>query len=359
MTVGTKPLRAVPAPPLLSPDVAAVGPAIPPIERLRYMSPKEWEDFIFEWAHGLKARYAKVDQCAGAGDMGRDIIGFASSTADDPWDNYQCKHYESALVPTDIWLELGKLAYYTYIGEYTLPRAYQFVAPRGAGNKLSKLLRKPARLRDDLISGWDKYCRSKITDTGDVVLDAGLKAHILAMDFSIFSAASPLTLLEEHSKTPFYTSRFGGGLPPRDTTPPSPPAAVAAHEATYVRALLDAYEDRSSQTFASIDDVKETQLTGHFARARVEFYSAESLRAFSRDNVPTGTFEALLDEVHHGVADVVEQAHPDGFECVLATVKQAKALQLTANALVGRTTQPDRGGMCHQLANDNRLRWRK
>jgi hypothetical protein len=358
MTLGTKPLRLTAAPPLLSPDIAAVGPAVPAIERLRYMSPKEWEDFIFEWAHSLKGRYEKVEQCAGAGDMGRDIIAFTSMTSDDPWDNYQCKHYEAALVPTDIWIELGKLAYYTYIGEYSLPRAYQFVAPRGAGNKLSKLLRKPAQLRDELISGWERYCRSRIKGTGVVDLDVGLKAHILQMDFSIFSAASPLTILDDHRKTPFYTSRFGGGLPQRDAAP-TPPAVIAAHEAIYVRALLDAYEERLTQAFASIDEVNNAQLMGHFSRSRVEFYSAEALREFSRDNVPAGTFEGLLDEVYNGVADVVDQAHPDAFERVLATVRQAKALQLTANALVGRTTQHDRGGMCHQLANDERVRWRK
>src|SRR5262245_2941911 len=132
MTAGTKPLRPVVTPPPLSPDAAATGPLIPPLDMLRLMSSGQWEDFVFEWAHGaLKAQYARVEQSAGSGDMGRDIIAFASSAADDPWDNYQCKHYDHRLMPTDIWVELGKLAHYTHTGAYTVPRAYYFVAPQG------------------------------------------------------------------------------------------------------------------------------------------------------------------------------------------------------------------------------------
>jgi hypothetical protein len=74
--------------------------------------------------------------------------------------------------------------------------------------------------------------------------------------------------------------------------------------------------------------------------------------------VPAGTFESFLDEVQDGIDDVVQAKHQDSYERVLAVVKQAKTLQLTANALVSRTTTTDRGGMCHQLANDLRVRWR-
>ena len=58
------------------------------------MSAKEWEDFIFEWAPSLKSKYGRIEQCGGAGDLGRDILAFESTTADDPWDNHQCKHYD-------------------------------------------------------------------------------------------------------------------------------------------------------------------------------------------------------------------------------------------------------------------------
>ena len=80
--------------------------------------------------------------------MGRDITAATGPEDDAPWDNYQCKHYKDPLAPGDVWLELGKLIYYTQRGEYTFPRKYFFVAPQGAGNKLSRLLRKPEQLAD-------------------------------------------------------------------------------------------------------------------------------------------------------------------------------------------------------------------
>jgi hypothetical protein len=75
--------------------------------------------------------------------------------------------------------------------------------------------------------------------------------------------------------------------------------------------------------------------------------------------VPAGAFEGLLEEVYDGVIDVVDADHADGYERVLAVAAQAKALQPTANVLVTRVTAADKGGMCHQLANDLRLRWRR
>jgi hypothetical protein len=359
MPIKTKP---IPSPPFhvgaLNLDVAVAGLVIAPIERLRHMSAQTWADFIFEWVHSLKSKYARTEQCDGSGDMGRDIVAFESLVKDDPWDNYQCKHYDHPLMPTDVWVELAKLAYYTFIKEYSLPRRYVFVAPQGAGNTLSKLLRRPDELRKGLFAAWDKYCHMKISIKNSVTLDASLTNHIKRMDFSIFTAISPLTLIEEHRSTPWYTARFGGGLPPRSNATP-PPKSIAANETNYVRALLDAYEDHLRIVLGNVDDLSDEDLINHFSRSRREFYSAESLREFSRDNVPAGTFEGLLDEVHDGVIDVVQATHADAYERVLATVKQAKALQLTANALVARTWPADRGGICHQLANDLRVRWRR
>lgn len=342
----------------LSLDVAMSGPAIPPIERLRFMNPKDWTDFVLEWVDSLKRKYARVERCDGAGDMGRDIVASESLAQDDPWDNYQCKHYDHPLMPTDIWEELGKLAFHTFNREYSLPRHYVFVAPQAAGNALSRLLRKPDKLRDELFGAWDRYCRKNITQTGEVVLSSKLKDHIKAMNFGIFGVVPPLTLIVEHSRTPWHVARFGMGLPPRADAP-SPPATISAGETNYVRALLDAYEDRLGIPLGGTDDLGDAGLRSHFSRSRIEFYSAESLREFSRDNVPGGTFERLLDQVYDGVMDVVQAGHKDAYERVLSTVKQAKLLQLNENILVARTRPADRGGMCHQLANELKLKWRQ
>lgn len=359
MGLGTKPLRVLSRPTTpIGPDTAATGKLVPPLTQLRQFSPSDWEDFVLEWADSLKKKYRLVEKCAGAGDMGRDIVAFKSANSVDPWDNYQCKHYRAPLAPSDVWVELGKLAYYSFINEYSLPRAYVFVAPQGAGNTLSKLLKDPARLRSELLAAWSTHCAAKITSTKRVALSAKLRAHINAIDFSIFQAATPHDLVKQHRKTFWFVYRFGGGLPERDR-PPGPPPAHASKESTYIRALLDAYEERLGCPLASATALKDATLAAHLQRARREFYSAESLKEFSKDNVPHGTFEGLLDDVHNGIADVLDEAHPDGYCRVLAAVKQAKTLALTSNALVTRTSTLDRGGMCHQLANVGTVTWRR
>lgn len=359
MPLNTVALPAI-APPsgTLPPDVAVAGPGVPAIDRLRIMSPSQWEDFILEWAHSLKATYVSVERCAGAGDKGRDVVAYVQQGASSPWDNFQCKHYDHALTPGDVWVELGKLCYYTHVGEYTVPRAYSFVAPRGAGNKLSKLLREPEELRKGVIGGWNDHCRKGVVSAKEIPLDDGLRKYIETFDFSRIGAPSPLTIIEQHRTTHWHAARFGGGLPVRSPAP-VPPPVVGPHEATYVRALLDAYEERIGSSIPSLGALHDTDMTTHFSRSRREFYSAEALREFSRDSVPSGTFDQLLDEVHDGVVDVVDAEHRDAVERVLQTVKQAKLLQLTANALIPRVTTTDRGGMCHQLANDQRVKWRR
>lgn len=348
------PTTGVPA----SADVVAAGLPIPPIERIRIFSDSQWEDFVLEWADSLRDQYGTVERCGGAGDMGRDIIAFDKAN---PviWDNYQCKHYKAGLTPGDIWVELGKLVYYTYINEYTYPQKYVFVAPQGAGTKLSNLLRKADKLKAQLIDNWEKHCKTGITSTTVIELDATLRTYLDGLDFSIFEAVPPLRIIDQHAKTRWYATRFGGGLPARPKIV-APPVTVAAHEVTYVRSLLDAYGDHlkcSVPTVADLgqhDDVRE-----HFNDARLEFYSAEALRAFSRDTLPPGAFEELQNELHGGIKDEMRGEHSDGYRRVLSVVKTAKLLPITGHALKERLSTHDRGGICHQLANDGKVKWIK
>ncbi|MGY8632694.1 restriction endonuclease [Bradyrhizobium sp. 14AA] len=83
------------------------GPAIPPIERVKIFSATQWEECVDEWASSMPG-YKLVERAGGAGDMGCDVIATVDpSDKNSPWDNYQCKHYDHALTPSDIWLELG------------------------------------------------------------------------------------------------------------------------------------------------------------------------------------------------------------------------------------------------------------
>lgn len=352
------PIPQPPAPlPSLAADVVASGPPVHPEDRVRLFSPEQWERFVLEWVDSLRDEYELVERCGGAGDMGRDVIATVRG-GKGAWDNYQCKHYQYALAPGDVWIELGKLAYYTLKSEYSYPRAYYFVAPQGVGPKLSNLLKKPGALRDGLLANWDKKCRTEITKNEVVECDAAMKAHIASLDFSIFQTKPLLRIIEGHAKTRWYAARFGGGLPLRPE-PLAPPSEPAANEAVFVDQLRRAYAQHLKLDVKDVDAGLATRddLREHFHDARVEFYSAEGLRTFSRDTLPQGEFEKLQDEVHSGIKDEERGCHADGYRRVLAVVKIARALQLTSNPLTTRIHTRDRGGICHQLANDGKVHW--
>jgi hypothetical protein len=341
-----------PATPLVAPATVAAGPLIAPIDRIRLFSPTEWEEFIVEWAHSLKSSYADVRRLGGAGDQGRDVIGIVE---DGSWDNYQCKHYAQPLQPSQVWTELGKVIHYSFVGAFAPPRQYYFLAPQGVGTALSNLLREPERLRQGLLKNWATHCETKITATAAIQLDDGLRAYIDTFDFSIFGTVAPHVLIDSHATTRWHVARFGGGLPPRPA-PQLPPPEPTPAEAPYVRALLDAYADHLRQPVAAVDDLPdESLLAGHFADARREFYSAEALRAFSRDTLPPGSFAELQDQVHSGVGDDLRDDHEDGYRRLRAVVRTARTLALHGHALNTSMAPRDRGGICHQLANDGTI----
>jgi hypothetical protein len=354
--VGTVPMPAPANSASASASTVQYGAPVSPIKRIQLFSPEEWEDFVCEWAYSLCSQYSNVERCGGAGDMGRDVIAFYKD-APDLWDNYQCKHYRNPLTPTDVWIEFGKLVYYTKNDEYSWPSLYYFVAPHGVGTTLSKLLKNPEKLRLGLKAKWDKYCKDKITKECSVVLDSSLAQYVDTRDFSIFRAVQPLRMIDEHAKTRWHVARFGGGFPKR---PPidTPPATLAKAELSYVAKLLEAYADHTKRDVGSPEAIPNPDLRDHFSESRTQFYSAESLRAFSRDTLPPGEFKKLQDDFQGGIMDEIRSNHSDGYQRVIAVVKLARLLQVSAHALIAELTLLDRAGICHQLANDNEnVRW--
>jgi hypothetical protein len=65
----------------------------------------------------------------------------------------------------------------------------------------------------------------------------------------------------------------------------------------------------------------------------------------------------LQDDIYDGVIDTHDATHADGYEKVRAVTKAARDMQITANALINCTNPKDRDGICHQLVNEERLRW--
>ncbi|WP_254511392.1 ABC-three component system protein [Anatilimnocola floriformis] len=337
-------------------DQVSSGLSIPPLQRVKLFSPAEWEQFIQEWAHSLKSKYHTVMRCSGAGDMGRDVVGHTGKlSGKKPWDNYQCKHYDHALQPGDVWVELGKLIYYTFIGEFTIPRQYSFVCPYDVGTTLARLLENPDKLKAGVIENWDNHCRTRICGS-EIKFTGKMKQYVERFPFEIVSFVPVLKLIEEHRATPWYVYRFGGGLPQRPT-PQTPPDSCTALEIPYVAALLLAYSENLGETVEHALIAKWPTLETHFKLSRASFYSAESLRAFSRDHLPEKEFERLQGEIHNGVQETYLDSHADGYQKVRAVTKAAIDMQITDHALLPVLTPPDRRGICHQLANSGQLKW--
>lgn len=336
------------------------GPPIPPHLRVLIYSAADWEQFIFEWVHSQKTKYLDVRRLSGPNDMGIDIVGFSDSKGlSGVWDNYQCKHYANSLIPSDVAAEIAKILWHSFNGHFVPPRKCDFIAPKGCGTSLSKLIAKPDSLKSHVLQNWDAQCARAITTKEVIALAGTFKAYVEGFDFSIFCSSTLLHVIEEHSLTPYHAVRFGGGLPDRPPVP-TPPGRPSANESRYVKFLLEAYGDHTKTDIIDLTALAaHSSLLDHFNRQRELFYHAEALRTFARDTVPPGTFEDLQSEVHSGVVDVAEASHTDGYVRLNAVMQSAAQLPMTANPLMSAVKIQDKKGICHQLANDDKLRWVK
>jgi hypothetical protein len=337
------------------------GSNFPAVKLVQIFSSDDWEGFTEEYVASVTPPYKQTVRFSGAGDMGRDIVGFSSDQYfNGPWDNYQCKRYAAALVPSDIWVELGKVIYYAFRGEFQAPQNYYFAGSKDIGLKLKKLLTNPAQLKSQLIAKWDQYCRKDITETVDIALEGAFKAYLEAFDFKIFKPLSVVEMIRVHFKTPYYTRRFGAANIPERPAPELPPADLQAKESRYIQQLLAAYADHKGVSVSDANDLAQwPEIKRHFNRAREVFYHAESLRNFARDSVDAGMFDAVMEEIYQGTVDTYDMPYDDALARIRQTVTQAGNISPNCNALCVRVQTQDKHGICHHLANTDRFVWVK
>lgn len=336
-----------------------LGQRLDPLEVVKIYPADEWEKFIREWVESLRSQYREVRRASGSGDKGRDVIGYTRAVSSEtPWDNYQCKHYDHALYPSDLWKELAKLCYYTNQKSYSVPRAYYFVAPRGVGPEALSFLEKPTEMRKALIEQWLKGDLLRVGKQ-NIQLEGTLLQYVEAFDFSIVKDVPPPRVVEQHRATRFHATRFGGGLVKLPPSQANVPAEIAETETRFIEQLLQAYSDHLSESVLLPSDLGNyPSLKKHFDRQRTHFYLAELLRNFTRDNIPEdGCFERLQDLIEDGVLDTLESDHPSGFERLKEVVKAARSLQIDSHPLKECLEGYHRSGICHQLANQDRIVW--
>lgn len=333
------------------------GEYISPIDRLKLMSADKWEVFIEEWLDLKQDTYIKTERIAGAGDMGRDIVAYITEPKDNPtnyeWDCYQCKHYDHALIPTDIWVEFGKIIYYTFKSKYPIPKKYYFIAPQGIGTSLNKLLQDTSNLKDTLKEKWDKYCKEKITKTEDILLQGDLLIYFESFNFSIFDSIAPKIIIDEYRSHRDFSKRFGGSLPSRPTI--SIPSII--EDLRYIDQLVKSYNTNSTNEILNVDDISSASHKGHFEDARKSFYKAEELRMLNRDSLPDGIFDNLKENIYDGVSSKSREEFDDGYKKVLAVENQAVQIPIESNPLKDACQTIDKKGLCHHLVNDEKLTW--
>lgn len=131
--------------------------------QLLALTATDLEKFVRDWALEKKAGYFKVEVFSGSGDRGRDVVGFVDQTLHEgDWDNFQCKQYGKTLPTASAFHEIGKIFYYASLGEFTPPRTFSFVAPKGVNRNLQRLLFKPIEFKQAFIAGWNEHCEHTI-----------------------------------------------------------------------------------------------------------------------------------------------------------------------------------------------------
>lgn len=318
----------------------------------------EWEVFIREWATSIKPRYLEVKRMGGAGDMGRDVVGFCdNSRFEGIWDNYQCKHLIGLLQPSKAAIDIAKIIYFSFKKHYVPPRRCWFVAPRGVSSKLRDLLGAPSKLREYVLENWDGTWSSDITDTAEIKLEGGLRTYAEAFDFTIFGWYTPDELLEDHKNTAYWSHRFGGMLPPppRGLVPPD----IVELESVYIGELLHAYSDKLGREVKGPTCLEaEADLKVDLQRQRERFFDAEAFTHTYRDQTAPGTIEDFVDQIHFAVEPIVNAKHENGFERLCRTLAHAGSVPV-ASILSGQAKPQVKQGVCHQLTNSKRIRWVK
>lgn len=340
------------------------GPPVAPEQHIKGYSEDEFENFIREWAFHhkqikLKA-YVQVGRFGGAGDMGRDVVGYIEQpSSHGKLDIYQCKHYGHGLHPGDVWTELGKLCCFTFIGAFAVPEEYRFICPDDVGPELGRLLENPEELRQRLMDEWEKHVEGEITKKQKIKLEGKLLDHVKAFEFKRVGYKPIHEIIEEFRATPRYPSRFGGGLIIPRSPDKKPPAEIEDHEQRYVEQLIEAYQDHKDDTVKLDTLAAHPELEKHFARSRVRYFCAETLRHDVRDNLPDGvTFEQVQDQVLDAVADICEdKKHATGLDRANAVTDHAGNYVVQDHALKGYVNSQIKKGICHQLANVDKLKW--
>ena len=319
------------------------------------MDDADLERFVRRWVKVMtNPAYHHVERFSGAGDMGRDVVGFLTKDLHEGlWHNYQCKQLGRRNLGVNVaLLELGKIIHFSHQGEFTLPEQYTFVAPRGLSRPLEALIFNPTKLKQALIDQWDECCAKKIEKRKTIPLAPDLLTHLHKFNFAGVRRKSIDDILADDAAKPAMSEMFGSdpGAPPRAVVPPQ----IAPIELRYADELCRAYGDRDKCSYCRDDIVVHASHGQHFSEQRERFYAADAFRRFYRDNTLEEAIAALEDEVYHGVIEKHREPHADALTRVNAVMGHAATIA-PGGPLARHAWVQVKQGICHHFINDERI----
>ncbi|MBC6992169.1 MULTISPECIES: ABC-three component system protein [unclassified Hymenobacter] len=330
-----------------------------PEERLSTFDSKKFETFVLQWADEyLRSRYDLVECRGGANDKGRDVVAWIDppGTPNRRYDTYQCKYYGDKLTPGEFWEELAKLCHYTYTGEINIPNRYVLMTSKGVGSSLSELIDAPHRLRKELLQRWEGKGIKGAGKHIPEILSGDFKKYVEAFDFSIVESVPPGEFIKQHQTTKYHAHVFGI-VTEKERPVLQPPAEIdETRESIYIKLALEAYGDACNKAGYTQTDLDSfPHFKDHLAQTRIDFYSAEALKEFSRDNYIETAFDSLLTQFEAGIKPTYTRSHANAFERLLNVTQTASLLPINHSLLQNEVSANDRIGICHHLANNGRI----
>ncbi|NLC99325.1 MAG: hypothetical protein GX673_00950 [Gammaproteobacteria bacterium] len=332
----------------------------PPSSLVQLFSADEWEGFIEDCCRvnmGEGKKYSFVQKLGGAGDAGRDIEArYMDSLIENQWDLYQAKQYSSAIGESTLYPELAKMMYHIGLGTYPAPKKYYICAPKNTTPTLHDLIASPDSLKKEFLDAW-KLGKKGIDIKKFPFID---KTSVIALsfDYSKIKEYSVKDLISLHSKN-LIAHEILFGIEHSRGENPKTPHLPTEDEQVYINQLVKVYCEHSGSHLVLDDALHSDIYKEHLGGCRGEFYSAEGLKRFSRDVLP-GEFDKLQTAVFNGIRRITSSPlHQNSMEKLEAVLDAASKLQISDNPLSRRLLPADLPGTCHQLVNEERIKWVK
>lgn len=316
------------------------------------------ERLVDDWVASMRKRYPDSDRFSGAGDMGRDVVGYRSSARfDGLWDNYQCKQLKKALGETEFLRELAKIFFHSEAGNFSLPAHFYFVAPKGAVRSVKALVTHPSKIGPYLIERWDDCCAKGLVEKKTISLTTAIRDLIDSYDFKEVSLLEASKLVRRDDMKQVLVKWFGAD--PGEAPGGEVPTEVQPEETSYISQLLRAYHEMGAPLFSSGDQaVAHGEFGKHFSMQRERFFDAAAFKRYYRDSTEPVILQTFEKDIFHGVFDTHELPHSNTLSKIAAVMTEAK--NITVSGVLSKYARvPVKQGVVHHFVNDGALTWIK